>query len=302
MARAPDPRAEQAEKLFHEGKKLIEIAETLGVPEGTVRSWKNRYNWDDKSNATLQNKKRNVAKKINVKNKAAADAVNQVMENTDLTDKQRLFCVLYIRCFNATKAYQKAYECSYETAVTNGPALLGNTRIRDEIFLLKQNRLNREMLDEHDIFQKYMDIAFADITDFVEFGREKVPVMGAFGPVEVKDPDTGEKVPLMQEINTIRFRDSSEVDGSLISEVKQGKSGASVKLADRMKALEWLAAHMDLATEEQKAKISLMKLKAGGAEEEELPDDGFLEALEGSAASDWKEMAGGTEHEETSSI
>lgn len=302
MARAPDPRAEQAEKLFREGKKLIEIAETLGVPEGTVRSWKNRYNWDDKSNATLQNKKRNVAKKINTKNKAAEDAVNQVMENTDLTDKQRLFCVLYVRSFNATKAYQKAYRCSYETAMVEGWNTLRNPKIRDEISRLKQNRLNREMLDEHDIFQKYMDIAFADITDFVEFGREKVPVMGAFGPVEVKDPDTGEKVPLMQEINTIRFRDSSEVDGSLISEVKQGKSGASVKLADRMKALEWLAAHMDLATEEQRAKISLMKLKAGGAEEEELPDDGFLEALKGSAASDWEERAGGTEHEETSGI
>lgn len=302
MARAPDPRAEQAEKLFREGKKLIEIAETLGVPEGTVRSWKNRYNWDDKSNATLQNKKRNVAKKINTKNKAAEDAVNQVMENTDLTDKQRLFCVLYVRSFNATKAYQKAYRCSYETAMVEGWNTLRNPKIRDEISRLKQNRLNREMLDEHDIFQKYMDIAFADITDFVEFGREKVPVMGAFGPVEVKDPDTGEKVPLMQEINTIRFRESSEVDGSLISEVKQGKNGASVKLADRMKALEWLAAHMDLATEEQRAKISLMKLKAGGAEEEELPDDGFLEALKGSAASDWEEMAGGTEHEETSGI
>jgi len=302
MARAPDPRAEQAEKLFREGKKLIEIAETLGVPEGTVRSWKNRYNWDDKSNATLQNKKRNVAKKINTKNKAAEDAVNQVMENTDLTDKQRLFCVLYVRSFNATKAYQKAYRCSYETAMVEGWNTLRNPKIRDEISRLKQNRLNREMLDEHDIFQKYMDIAFADITDFVEFGREKVPVMGAFGPVEVKDPDTGEKVPLMQEINTIRFQESSEVDGSLISEVKQGKNGASVKLADRMKALEWLAAHMDLATEEQRAKISLMKLKAGGAEEEELPDDGFLEALKGSAASDWEEMAGGTEHEETSGI
>lgn len=274
----------------------------MGVPEGTVRSWKNRYNWDDKSNATLQNKKRNVAKKINTKNKAAEDAVNQVMENTDLTDKQRLFCVLYVRSFNATKAYQKAYRCSYETAMVEGWNTLRNPKIRDEISRLKQNRLNREMLDEHDIFQKYMDIAFADITDFVEFGREKVPVMGAFGQVEVKDPDTGKKVPLMQEINTIRFRESSEVDGSLISEVKQGKNGASVKLADRMKALEWLAAHMDLATEEQRAKISLMKLKAGGAEEEELPDDGFLEALKGSAASDWEEMAGGTEHEKTSGI
>lgn len=40
--------------------KLIEISEKLSVPEGTVRSWKNRYKWN---NATLQKKKRNVARK-----------------------------------------------------------------------------------------------------------------------------------------------------------------------------------------------------------------------------------------------
>lgn len=302
MARAPDKRIEQAWAMYQNGEKLIEIARQLELPPGTVRRWKSIYEWDsersDKNNERSQ-KERNKKEK---NREAAAEAVEQVLSNPDLTDKQRLFCVLYTQCFNATKAYRKAYGCSYEVANSEGYRLLVNPCIRDEISRLKQNRLNREMLDEHDIFQKYMDIAFADITDFVEFGREKVPVMGAFWPVEVKDPDTGEKVPLMQEINTIRFRDSSEVDGSLISEVKQGKNGASVKLADRMKALEWLAAHMDLATEEQRAKISLMKLKAGGAEEEELPDDGFLEALKGSAASDWEEMAGGTEHEETSGI
>lgn len=60
MARAPDPKAAQAKEMFLAGKKLIEIAETLGVPEGTVRSWKNRYGW---ANATLQKPKRNVARK-----------------------------------------------------------------------------------------------------------------------------------------------------------------------------------------------------------------------------------------------
>lgn len=60
MARAPDPKAAQAKEMFLAGKKLIEIAETLGVPEGTVRSWKNRYGW---ANATLQKPKRNIARK-----------------------------------------------------------------------------------------------------------------------------------------------------------------------------------------------------------------------------------------------
>ena len=63
MARAPDARVEQAKELFLSGRKLIEISETLGIPEGTVRSWKNRYGWEGNANATLQKPKRNVAKR-----------------------------------------------------------------------------------------------------------------------------------------------------------------------------------------------------------------------------------------------
>lgn len=47
MARAPDARMEQARDLFLEGKKLIEISDLLKIPEGTIRSWKNRYDWDN---------------------------------------------------------------------------------------------------------------------------------------------------------------------------------------------------------------------------------------------------------------
>lgn len=63
MARAPDARVEQAKELFLSGRKLIEISETLGIPEGTVRSWKNRYGWEGNANATLQKPKCNVAKR-----------------------------------------------------------------------------------------------------------------------------------------------------------------------------------------------------------------------------------------------
>lgn len=270
MPRKPDKRIERAKELYLKGTKLVAIAEQLKVSEGTVRSWKSRYGWD----CNVAKNKCNVAKRNkSEKKEAVVEAVDQVLENPDMTDKQRLFCVLYIRCFNATKAYQKAYGCSYETALTNGSALLGNTRIKKEIQRLKQNRLNREMLDEHDIFQKYMDIAFADITDYVTFGREMVQVMGAFGPVKVKDEKTGKKVDLKKEVNVVKFRESTEVDGTIISEVKQGKDGASIKLADRMKALQWLSDHMDMATEEQKARIEQIKAKTNKLSTEQGRED-----------------------------
>lgn len=60
MARAPNENANKAFELYKQGLKLVEIASQLNIPEGTVRSWKNRYKWDS---ATLQKKKRNVAKR-----------------------------------------------------------------------------------------------------------------------------------------------------------------------------------------------------------------------------------------------
>ena len=121
--------------------------------------------------------------------------------------------------------------------------------------------------------------------------------MALYGPVKVKDPETGEEKTLTKIVNTVRFKASSEVDGSILSEVKQGKDGASIKLADRMKALAWLTAHMDIATAEQQAKINqinaqteLLKAKAQ-LDDEEAADDGFLEALKGTAADDWSEEA-----------
>ncbi|WP_302791174.1 terminase small subunit [Roseburia hominis] len=258
MPKAKDARADKAFEMYKQGLKLIEIANQLGIAEGTVRSWKNRYKWDDGGNATLQKKEkkeRNVAKgnkqAKRAKKEPVAHEVEAVIQNTDLTDKQQLFCIYYIRCFNATKAYQKAYGCDYRTAQSNGYQLLTNTYIRDEIMRLKQERLNREFLSESDIFQKYMDIAFADMTDFVD-------IHGGFVSVR------------------------QEIDGTIVSEVSNTQSGIKIKLADRMKALQWLTDHMDLATEKQRAEIALLKSRAdAGKDDRENKLDKFFEQIEG---------------------
>lgn len=274
MARAPDKRIEQAKEMYLQGRKLVEIASQLNLPEGTVRRWKCTHKWD---NERSDKKSERSESKKSKKKKAAEREVDQVIENPELTDKQRLFCIYYIRSFNATKAYQKAYGCSYENAMQNGSRMLRNDKVKEEIIRLKQNRLNQELLSEEDIFQKYMDIAFSDITDYVKFGTEKVPVMTMYGPAQVQDPKTGKKKTLTETVNIIHFRDSSEVDGSIISEVKHGKNGSSIKLADRMKALQWLADHMNLGTEEQRARIAQMKaqtdkLTGNNQEIEDLDD------------------------------
>lgn len=52
---------------------------------------------------------------------------------------------------------------------------------------------------------------------------------------------------------------------------------------------EMLHANWDIATEEQKTRLQVMKTKAQLNDEEGTVDDGFLEALNTSAAEDWKD-------------
>ena len=62
MARAPDPRIEQAKTMYLEGQKLVEIASQLNLPEGTVRRWKSTHKWDsersDKNSERSHKRKR----------------------------------------------------------------------------------------------------------------------------------------------------------------------------------------------------------------------------------------------------
>lgn len=283
LARSPNEKAEKARELYKGGMKLTEIASRLEVPAGTVRRWKSTYHWDGEHQSERSEKKseRSESKK-RVTNKAVADEVEQVIQNTDLTDKQQLFCIYYVRCFNATKAYQKAYGCDYTTAMVNGSQLLRNPKVKDEILRLKQDRLNREFLSESDIFQKYMDIAFADMGDYVTFGKKKVPQWKQVDEqfVPVIDPDTGKQK--IVEYSYVDLKESTDVDTSIISEVSEGKNGIKVKRADQMKALQWLSEHMDLATEKQRAEIALLKSRAdAGRDDRENKLDKLFEQIEG---------------------
>ncbi|MDT9336952.1 terminase small subunit [Clostridium perfringens] len=272
MARAPNENVNKAYELFKKGYKLIDISKELDIPSSTVRRWKKTYNWDNErsdKNSERSLKKNN--KKIK-KKEPIAEEVKEVLENTELTDKQRLFCIYYIKYFNATKAYKKAYGCSYETAMVEGFRTLRNPKIELEIEKLKQHKLNKVMLSEEDIFQRYMDIAFSDITDYVNFGKKEIEVS--------KDEDDN---PVMIEVNYVDFKDSNEVDGTIISEVSQGKNGVSIKLHDKMKALQWLSDHMNIATDKQKAELEVLKSKIVNNEKskEDKIDEYFAKLEEG---------------------
>lgn len=227
--------------LAHEdymaGKSYAEIAQKYNLSVNTLKSWRRREGWNRKGDTRKD-------KRVQEKKKEVAPEIEIVTESEELTDNESLFCLFYSKTFNATSAYQKAYGCKRNAAATEGCRLLKKPKIAEVIEKMKRERYSRAFFSAEDIVQKYIDIAFADITDYVGFGTTKL---------QLQDKKTGKTT--RKTINVVKLNESEEVDGTIISEISQGKDGTKIKLADRMKALDWLATHMNLASEEQKSEI-----------------------------------------------
>lgn len=268
---------------------LSDLAIKYGLKYNTVKSRSKRGKWKkgapldapEKVQGARKGKapKREPKIRIVVNNKEI-----EANESIDLTEKQRLFCLYYIKNRNATMSAIKAGYAK-DSAYAEGSRLLKHVKVAKEIRRLKGPIAKEAFLDAMDVLQEYMKIAFADITEFVEFGQSEQYVYR--GGEKIRGDD-GKY--LTEPINYINLKNHDEVDGSLISEVKEGRSGISIKLHDKMKALEKLELYLDLLPDKHKRRIEEERLKLDQAKfehekkkiddpDEETGDDGFMEAL-----------------------
>ena len=315
-------KQQQAKDLYKQGMKLVEIAEALNVNAGTVRRWKCTQKWDADNTATTtltshaersQNRTNKSERSLTAQNnpqKGQQDIVKKAMEQTltndDLSPEQQLFCLLYAKTYNAVQSYISAYNTTnYNAAGVSGYRLLKVPKIRKVIQDIKKAKAEQLLAGKEDIVELQMRIAFADIGQYLEFREEEQPVIGAFGPVQTEE--NGKKKILMQKVNNVHIKDSKSLDTQLIQEIKNGKNGFSIKLADRTKALEWLSKYFEVFPEDirkaeyekyrkeldnRKLDIELLKMemntKAETEKAEYAENDNFLDAFNSSSSDVWE--------------
>lgn len=243
MAGKKNPLADKAYEMYRQGMKLVDIASALDVPPGTVRRWKSTHGWD--SERSEKESERSATKRTK-KRTPIDDGTKETLQNNDLTPEQQMFCIYYSRTFNAAQSYQKAYGCSYESAIANGSRLLTNDKVRAEIERLKEIKRQQIVAGADDIVELQMRIAFADIGNYVSFGQK-----------EVTDIETDETYM----VSVVDLKESKNTDTQLIQEVKRGKDGVSVKLADKQKAIDWLSKYF-LVHPDDKYKAEFDKKRA----------------------------------------
>lgn len=221
---------------------MKDLAEKHDVKTSTLRSRKSREKWT-RGSPPDETENKNVATQRNEKKSVATQkVVKELNENSELTEKQKQFCLLYLQYFNATKAYKEVYETDYKTANAAGSRMLVNVSIKNELARLKEEQMKELYVDSLDIKREWIKQAFADMTDFVEFKTIRDRVMEEVG----YDEETGEPMLVEKEraYSQVLLKHSEEVDGSLIQEVKQGRDGISLKLYDKQKAMQELMKFM----------------------------------------------------------
>ncbi|AVK62558.1 terminase [Lactobacillus sp. CBA3605] len=204
---------------------LKELAERHNVKPSTLRSRKNREHWQ------------HATKKIATRrNNVATPVVEQLEANSELTDKQKLFCLFYLQRFNATAAYQKAYGAKYDVAMVNGFKLLRNTKIKKQLIELKKQQRSELLVTIDDITHEYAKQAFASLGDVLDYKVQEVSVMDTEGGKFLDMNGNSVK----KHVTDIYLKPSDQIDWSLIQDIHRGKDGLVVKLYDKQKALDSL--------------------------------------------------------------
>lgn len=224
---------DNAEKDYMGGMKYQDIADKYNVTINTVKSWKKRYAWDRKKGAHKNEKgcTQNRAHKEN--GVLIEDGTRETLQNDELTPKQQMFCSYYIRSFNATQSYLKAFSCSYNSARTHGYELLQKVAVKREIDRLKEIKRQMIVVGESDIVDLQMRIAFSDLADIADYDAIRMTP---------KSPKS--------------------VDTQLIKKIKETQYGISIELEDRQKAIEWLSKYF-LMHPDDKYKAEYDRKKSG---------------------------------------
>lgn len=176
-----------------------------------------------------------------------------------ITDKQRAFVDEYLIDLNATRAYKAVYKsCKKdEAAAANASKLLRNAKVAEYLSQRQRELQQRTEITQDKVVRELAAIAFADIADYV-----RVQDHGGLSMVEITPTS---EIP--------------ESKRAAIASIKQGNNGIEIKLHNKLDALDKLGRHLGM-------------FKGDNAGNDDLLDDGFLDAMDSKLAEVWDDASG----------
>lgn len=217
--------------IEHGGEVSVKVLSRVGkVPQAYVRRWMKEENWD-------QYVMEDQGDLVRV-TKKTKEFIQSSAEKYGLSGQEELFCYHYFKCKNATQAAMRA---GYSSAwsYNAGYKLLNRPKIRSFLKELQAQACEELFVDTMDILRMWAKIAFADMNDYVA-------VSGA----------------------GVLLRGSGQTDGQVVTEIKEGKDGVTIKLADKMKALDRLSSYFQILPEDKAKDLKRLILEKAASQDD----------------------------------
>ncbi len=192
------------------------------------------------------------------------------MAEKKLTPKQERFVQEYLIDLNATQAAIRA-GYSEKNAGKIGPELLGKTRITEAIQEAMTKREKRTEVTQDQVINELAKIGFSNISDYLRVAEFEV--IADYEKGEDGEPDKSK--PITRRVKGVEIYNTDDIDREkldTISEVRQTRDGISIKLHDKLKALELLGKHMGMFTDKIQHEFGedgVLKVQFVGSEDAE---------------------------------
>ena len=170
----------------------------------------------------------------------------------NLTDKQEMFCLEYLKDFNNTQAAIRA-GYSKSTASAQGSRLLRNVKVQKRLTELKTKRMERVGIEADRVLEEIERLAFADVTDVINVIEKEYDIKDADGNL------TGEK----GTFKTIEVNSTQELPKRVtaaISEIGMTKDGIKIKMHNKSDNLDKLMKHLGLYEKDNDQKKTSVKI------------------------------------------
>lgn len=255
MGRVRSPNSIEAERLYREGWKLVDIAKKLDVPEGTVRRWKSTQDWESERSDKKANVRKLKGGQPNNKNAlgnkggfAPEGNKNAVGHGAPKQNKNAVttgeFETLFFDCLD-----------SEEKELIEQIILDKNQLLLQEIQLLTVRE--RRMLKRIEALKK---------TDDEQNGKEQGMTAVKYKTGTEKDKDT----------------DLFEYAG-ILGQIQNIENALTRVQASKQRAIDSLHRY---GYDDARLKLELKKYDSS---DDEIEDDGFIDALNGKASEDWED-------------
>lgn len=160
-----------------------------------------------------------------------------------LNERQKRFINEYIKDLNGTRAYRKVYQCKNdETAAVNASKLLSNPKAKEYLEMKLKDREKRLEITQDKVLKELAKIGFANITNFTD-------VVDIPYTVDKKDKEgnvIGEETKYYKGLRLYNTEDITEDELAALQEIKEGKQGITVKMHDKVRALEQIGRHLGM--------------------------------------------------------